>query len=348
MTGNRGAGTIAARTLSDETRIGAMTLRNRFVRSATWEAMADETGRPTPRLIEVYRELAEGGIGLIIASATTITRDATTLPGLLSIADDSVLPEYREMTRIVHNAGCPIVLQLTFIGRNGEMWSPATPSREDLRNIAEAFGDAARRARDAGFDGVQIHSGHGFFLSRFLNARMNQRTDAYGGSVGNRARFLVEIYNAIRARVGDAFSVLVKINCSDFEENDGVFDACREACRTLAKQGINAIEVTGGVSGAAFPPEGLAYDESVFRDYAAEIAREADVPVILVGVNRTPAVMREILSATRIGYFSLSRPLLREPNLPRIWSESPDVPAECTSCDACRNQPDGNVCPFRE
>jgi 2,4-dienoyl-CoA reductase-like NADH-dependent reductase (Old Yellow Enzyme family) len=336
------------KTLFDETRIGTLQLRNRLVRSATWEAMADETGRPTPRLIRVYEELAQGGTGLIITSATTISGDATHPPGMLAIPDDSFITAYRELVRPVHQEGAPIVMQLVFPGRDGAMWTPADASREDIQSIVRGFGDAAYRAQQAGFDGVEIHAAHGYFLSQFLNTGKNTRTDEYGGSVKNRIRFLVEIVSGVRSRTGEAFPVLVKINCSDFEEADGVWDACREVCRQLAGHGISAIEVSGGVSGAAFPPWSLPYKESVFRDYAAEIARNAGVPVILVGLNRTPSVLTELLNTTAIGYFSLSRPFLRQPGLAASWRVNPDEPAACISCDACREQPDGNICPFRE
>jgi 2,4-dienoyl-CoA reductase-like NADH-dependent reductase (Old Yellow Enzyme family) len=168
------------KTLFDETRIGPMLLRNRLVRSATWEAMADEAGRLTPRLLELYRQLAEGGVGLIITSATTITKDTTRLHGMLCIPDDSYIPAYRELTQMVHNTGCPIIMQLDD-GRTGEMWTPAIPTLEEMQSITREFGDAASRAKQAGFDGVQIHAAHGFFLSQFLNAKKNARTDQYGG-----------------------------------------------------------------------------------------------------------------------------------------------------------------------
>ena len=336
-------------TLFDETCLGSLRLKNRLVRSATWEAMADEKGKPTLRLIRIYRELADGGIGLIITGATSITTNATRLPNMLALTDDSAIIAFRHLTREVHKAGSPVVIQLTHVGTGGEWWTPDGTSENDLQKIIRAFGDSACRAQLAGFDGVQIHSGHGFFLSQFLSARKNTRADRYGGEVENRARLLMEIYDEIRARTGKDFTILVKINCTDFEQDDGVFDACRYACRELALRGISAIEITGGVSGMPFPPPGLPYKESVFRDYAAEIARIVEVPVILVGLNRTPAVLRNLLESTCIGYFSLSRPLLRQPGLPGLWQENADEPSACTSCDMCRQNPeDGIACPFRQ
>jgi len=209
------------KTLFDETCIGTMQLRNRLVRSATWEAMADETGLPTPRLIGVYQDLALGGTGLIISSATTITGDATRIAGMLAIPDDTCIPAYHELTRTVHDAGASVVMQLVLPGRNGVFWTPGDPTCDDIQSIIKAFGDAALRAQRAGFDGVEIHAAHGYFLSQFLNARKNTRTDEYGGTVRNRIRFLLEIMSGIQAKTGESFPILVKINCSDFEEDDG-------------------------------------------------------------------------------------------------------------------------------
>lgn len=325
-----------------------MQLKNRLVRSATWEAMADPAGRPTPRLIRVYRELAEGGAGLIITSATTITADATRVPGMLAFPDDAYIPAYRRLVDAVHGAGVPVVLQLVFPGSNNEFWTPSSPSCEEIQALVRLFGDAAVRAQQAGFDGVQVHAAHGYFLSQFSNAKKNMRHDEYGGSVENRTRLLIEIVREIRTRMGKECPVIVKINCSDFEGEDGVWDACRAACRRLTEEGVTAIEVSGGVHNTPFPPPGLQYEESVFRDYADEISRISGVPVLLVGMNRNPGVMTKILNTTGIGYFSLSRPFLRQPDLARFWKKNPLEPSACRSCDTCRKQPDGNVCPFRE
>ncbi|NMB79091.1 MAG: NADH:flavin oxidoreductase [Methanomicrobiales archaeon] len=336
------------KTLFERTTLGPLRLRNRLVRSATWEAMADEEGRPTPRLIVAYRDLAYGRVGLIITSATTFMADATHPPRMLAIRDDTYIPAYRDLVNVVHREGTPIIMQLVFPGKNGVMWTPADATGDDIRQVVAEFGRAAVRAQVAGFDGVQVHAAHGYFTSQFLNVRRNTRTDEYGGPVENRTRILREIVQEIRQKTGDTYPVLVKINCSDFEENDGVWDACQSVCRDLADLGICAIEVSGGISKTPFPPPGLPYDESIFRDYATELARITNVPVILVGVNRTPAVMTELLNTRGIELFSLSRPFLRQPDLARFWEKNPDRPAECSSCDACRNQPDGNVCPFRE
>ncbi|HWQ64975.1 MAG TPA: NADH:flavin oxidoreductase [Methanospirillum sp.] len=335
------------RTLFDTTKIGSLTLKTRFIRSATWEAMADQSGHPTERLIKVYDELARGGVGLIITGATTIVPDPTGLPGMMSIADDSFIPDYQGLTSIVHQYDVPVIMQITFVGRGGDWQTPGGSTLHELYSISRAYGEAAIRAKKSGFDGIQIHAGHGYFLSQFLSSKKNTRTDMYGGSVANRGRFILEIYDEVRSRVGMDFGIFIKINCGDFEdEDDGVFEACQYTCTQLSARGIDGIEITGGAGkGLPLPPRGK-YSESVFRDYAAMIAKAIETPVIMVGMNRNPVVMSEILNTTNIAYFSMSRPFIREPDLVQTWKEHPDTEAACTSCDACRKQ-DAIVCPFR-
>ncbi|EPR44287.1 NADH:flavin oxidoreductase/NADH oxidase [Desulfovibrio sp. X2] len=341
------------KTLFDPIRIGGIALRNRLVRSATWERMADEAGRPTDRLVEVYEELADGGVGMIITSATHVTPVAGVLPGILGLYDDALIEGHARLAAAAHARGCPIVLQATFAGRNGERWNALTPSRAEIAELVEAYGDAARRAKLAGYDGVQIHSAHGFFLSGFLNPAVNVRTDEYGGSPENRTRMLLSIFRAMRRAVGDDFPVLVKIDSTNFdgpaEGKDAVFEGCLHACEALAAEGLAAVEVSG-MGGAMLQTPKLPYEESVFRDQAAQIAARITgkfgVPVGMVGLNKTPAVMRGVLEKTDVAFFSLARALLREPALPAEWAAGRDSPAECISCNACY-QDSGNACVFR-
>jgi 2,4-dienoyl-CoA reductase-like NADH-dependent reductase (Old Yellow Enzyme family) len=334
------------RTLFDSTVIGPISLKNRLIRSATWEGMAEPDGTLPARLFSVYEELAAGGIGMIITGAAVVMQDALPVPGMMQMNTDACIPEYQKLTGLVHQYNVPIILQCTWVGRNGEFWNPGDLSRDDIHAVSEAFGDAAYRAKMAGFDGFQIHSAHGYLISQFLNSRKNTRTDEYGGTAENRTRFLLGIYDAVRSRTGPSFPVFVKINCGDFGGSpDDVFDSCLCGCTRLAEKGISGIEISGGVQTVPKQPE-VQYSESIFRDQAAQIAARVPVPVIMVGVNRNPVVMTEILNNSDIGYFSLSRPLLRDPALPRFWQDHPDEPSECTSCDSCRN-PGGISCPFR-
>jgi 2,4-dienoyl-CoA reductase-like NADH-dependent reductase (Old Yellow Enzyme family) len=332
------------KTLFDETTINQMKLKNRIIRSATWEGLAGSDGHLTDRLFKVYETLAQGGVGLIITGGTYFTPDSTTLPGMPGIYSDSLIDDYRRFTNMVHGSGCPIIMQLAYSGKGGEMWTPASPTRNDIKLIVKAFGEGAGRAKAAGFDGVQIHAAHGYFLSQFLDPQKNMRQDEYGGVIENRARIILEIYDEIRNKTGSDFNIFIKINGTDAGDEVEGFNSCRYTCLELASRGINAIEISGGadeLKNCMNHP----YPESIFRDYAARIAAEVRIPIVLVGFNRTPAVMEEILNTSAIEYFSLSRPLLREANLVNKWRDDSNREAECISCNGCFRT-DGNICVF--
>ncbi|MBP2633240.1 MAG: oxidase [Firmicutes bacterium] len=332
------------KTLFDETQLHNIKLKNRMIRSATWERMADKTGHLTDKLLKVYEDLANGGIGLIITSVAYITNDCQDLLGRLGIYDDSFIEDYKQLTKIAHDSKCPIILQLAYAGKDGEGYLPSSPTKEDIKSIVVAFGKSALRAKHAGFDGVQIHAAHGFFLSQFIHPSKNTRQDEYGGSLKNRTRILLEIYDEIRLQTGNDFNIFIKIDSTDLAETNDCFTSCEYACIQLANRGINAIEISGE-KGAIVPSIRKNYPESIFKDYAAKIAEKVQIPVILVGLNRTPSIMKEILNTSTIEYFSLARPLLREPDLPNQWRKNPDKSAACISCNKCF-RPQGNSCIF--
>jgi 2,4-dienoyl-CoA reductase-like NADH-dependent reductase (Old Yellow Enzyme family) len=192
--------------LFEESRINEMVLKNRFVRSATWEGMAGEDGRVTPRLTDLMVQLAKGSVGMIITSHAYVRKDGQAGPWQLGIYSDALIDGLREMTRLIHQNGSRVVVQLAHAGflANGEL-SGQTPvalslldgygtsprnelTESGIQEIVEAFGQAGRRAKDAGFDGVQIHAAHGYLLSQSLSPAFNRRKDGYGGPIAHRAR----------------------------------------------------------------------------------------------------------------------------------------------------------------
>jgi 2,4-dienoyl-CoA reductase-like NADH-dependent reductase (Old Yellow Enzyme family) len=175
---------------------------------------------------------------------------------------------------------------------------------DEINALEDMFAAAALRAKAAGFDAVELHAAHGYFLSQSLSPYYNRRTDKYGGSAENRARLLTETYVKVREAVGGEYPVLVKINCSDFAEGEATFAECECACRELDGLGIDGIEISGGdrvwATGNRTP--------SLYADYAARIADEVRAPVILVGNNRDPEAMERILNETNIAFLSMARP----------------------------------------
>lgn len=327
--------------LFDKTQIKGMTLKNRFIRSATWENMATREGGLSERLLNVYEELAQGGVGLIISGTVYFS---PSISGHIVLASDNAIREYQRLANVVHQHDCKILLQVNHADHSERSPLPAALSHEQIRAIITEFGNVAARAEQAGFDGVQLHAAHGFFLSRFIHPLVNRRTDEYGGSLEKNLRVLSEIYDEIRRRTRPSFQIFMKINCIDGSSPALVFDACRYTCRHFAEKQMDAIEISGNVFD--FPDSRInPYRESVLRDYAAQIADDVDIPIILVGVNRSCATMTEILNTTKIRYFSLSRPLIREPNLINLWRDDPAYIPQCLSCTQCF-RPDGNTCIF--
>ena len=199
--------------LFDQTTINGMTLQNRLVRSATWEGMCEQDGKPTGKVVNWYRDLAQGGVGLIITGYAFVRPEGKQLPGKMGIHTDTFAGEYEKLTRAVYDAGGKIALQIVHAGgetdTNAAGRQPLAPSavkvdqfpempaelqKDEIHNIVTAFGEGARRAKAWGFDAVQLHGAHGFLINQFLSPLTNRRTDEYGGGVDNRCRFMLEVY----------------------------------------------------------------------------------------------------------------------------------------------------------
>ena len=339
-------------------RIGGMVLTNRFVRAATWEGMADEAGAPTTQLIQTMTALAEGGIGVIITSHCFVSQDGKASQFQNGMHTDAILDGHRNMTRSVHQAGGKIVAQLSHAGNfanekliGGPPLAPsafeglaATPRREmtleDITSTVAAFGRAAERALTAGFDGIQIHAAHGFLLSQFLSPAYNRRTDAYGGSIGNRLRMLLEVYRAIRKAVGKDYPVLVKINCRDFVENGLTLEDSIQAVKSLAGEGLDALELSGGMlTGGKLSPVRPWIDtiekEAYFQGEARAFKREIRIPLILLGGIRSFELAERLVREGTADFISMSRPFLREPGLINRWKSGDLRRAACVSDQRC-------------
>jgi 2,4-dienoyl-CoA reductase-like NADH-dependent reductase (Old Yellow Enzyme family) len=347
------------KTLFDKVHIGAMELPNRFVRSATWEGMCDEHGRPTARLAGLYSEIAQGGAGLIITGYTVVHPMGRQMTGAIGACSDKQIPVLSGLTSAVHEAGGKLMAQLFHAGAQTSVRTigepPVGPSEvqspfysgvpramttEEIDEVVVSFGQSARRAREAGFDGVQLHGAHGYLINQFLSPLTNVRDDKYGGSLTNRFRFLQEVYLSVREQVGPDFPVAIKLTGSDnlvggLQIEDALFFAGE-----LERLGIDAIEVSAGTSGSG---EGVPVRKGINSQdkegYNAGLARQiseaVSVPVMLVGGLRSFSVIDNLLNDNVADLFSLSRPLIREPDLVNIWREDPDHRSTCTSCNLC-------------
>ena len=347
--------------LFETTSLRGIELRNRLVRSATWEGLATDAGAVTPALLRIHEELAEGGVGLIISSYMFVQEVGKQTKGQIGVHADDLVPGLTDLAKVVHDRNGKIVAQIVHCGGQADPrqtggLQPVAPSAienpgypllprelmiDEIHRITDEFAAAARRLQKAGFDGVQLHGAHGYLLAQFLSPLRNRRTDEYGGSLENRARLCLEVFRAIRSEVGKDFPILIKLNANDFLEGSTTEqDACYLAA-ALAAEGIDAIEVSGGTPGsgklgAARPNIREPGDEAYFLPQAEAIRRAApSVPLILVGGMRSPEIMEEILEAGTADYFSMSRPLIREPGLPARWKSGDLRRAACISCLGC-------------
>ena len=282
--------------------INRMTLDNRLVMPPMATAMADTGGYVTDEACSYYREHARySKIGLIITEHCYVHLQGKAHPGQLSIASDDAIPGFRKLTDCIHEEGVKVFVQLSHAGTAAKssvtgqtpvgpsavfhpkqkQELPAEMTAAQIHEVTEWFAEAAVRAKEAGFDGVEIHSAHGYLLNQFFSPLYNHRTDAYGcQSVENRIRFQREIVRAVRKETGSYFPIAVRLGGCDYEEGGSTVEDCLEACRLLEGSGADMLDLTGGMNGFTRPghPE-----PGYFQDMSVPVRREVNIPVLLTG-----------------------------------------------------------------
>lgn len=333
----------------DKTTLGGIPMKNRLIRSATWENLVNRNGVFDKKFIQLYAKLAEGGVGLIITGFTSVSNLDDDFSGMMRLDNNDLIPQFQTLVQAVKKFDCPIIPQLALGSyqkkdANGVLRRIEITEMEhqDITEVVDLFSQAAVRAKKAGFDGVQIHAAHGFFLSRCLSPLYNKRQDQYGGSPENRARILTEIIDATREKTGN-FHISMKINCDDFQIGGLSVSDSRAICKLAALHGINSIEVSGNGTSRSGVKANI--NEGYFQTYATELQKNISVPIISVGGYRSVKYINKILNETPLEYISLSRPLIREPELPCRWKNGNLTPSTCISCNACYNT-QGHRCIF--
>lgn len=251
----------------EENILADIKLKNRIVRSATNEGMADENGYPTDKLTNKYVQLAKGGVGLIITGNVAFREDGAGSFRMAKIYNDEVIEPFKKMVEEVHKNDSKIVMQITHAGRQirsknksfdviavspikNKMFNDTTPkeiSNDDIQILIEDFISAIERIKKADFDGVQLHIAHGYLLSEFLSPRANKRNDEWGGSLENRYKIIDRIIVGARKLVGN-FPILVKLNAYDLQKEGMKIDEATKIAKMLEKSGCDAIEVSCGTT----------------------------------------------------------------------------------------------------
>ena len=338
-------------------KIGKLEIKNRFMRSATWDGTADEQGRVTDASVQVFRDLARGGVGLIVTGHAFVSRHGQAGKGQLGIYSDDMIPGLRRLSETVHAFGGKIALQMSHSGlntrfhaaRGAEALAPSVkeghpaPHRaltdSEIEGIIANFGSAVVRAREAGIDAIQLHGAHGFLMSQFLSPLFNRRTDKWGGTAENRRHFHTEVVKEVRRRVGRDYPVLIKFGVMDDQEGGATLEEGIETARDMVAAGLDGIEVSGGFGRSRQQAEAANKSgdavEPFFRERTVAVKKAVRVPTMEVGGIRTLAMARAILASGEADMVSLSRPLIREPGLIARWEREDQSAARCISCSRC-------------
>lgn len=367
--------------------IGPITLRNRFIKSATNEGMAPG-GRISPSLIEFHRRIAAGGVGMTTLAYCAVSADGRTFVDQPTLNAASV-PDLRRLTDAVHQQGAAACAQITHggafnflpqleehprpVSADGGLnppgimagrWFKRAATQSDLAQLREQFVAAAQRAREAGFDAVELHLGHGYLLSQFLSPAYNRRQDAYGGSAENRVRFPRQILEAVLDAVGDDLAVLCKLSIVEGHARGSSLDDVITYCRQLEQAGAHMLVLSAGMNveapwtifGSPLPMRSMtAAARGIFKylsalmalrqprkpfqplyllPYSREIRDQVGLPLCYLGGLQSVDEAKQ-LDAAGFEAFALGRALIHDPDLIHRWQVGDARPSGCTACNRC-------------
>jgi 2,4-dienoyl-CoA reductase-like NADH-dependent reductase (Old Yellow Enzyme family) len=330
------------------------TLSNRLAKAAMSEGLADSGNHSTPRLETLYRRWAGSGAGLLLSGNIQVDRWHLERPNNVVIDDDSGRAQLARLAEAGTSQGAHFWAQLSHTGRQVSSYiNPAPLSCSDveidvIRNAGFSFAKprpmtdaeighaideftfAAKEVKDAGFTGLSLHAAHGYLISQFLSPLSNRRTDRWGGSLENRARFLLEAIVATRRAVGPHFPIGIKLNASDFQKGGFTNAECVELVKLLNGVGLDLLELSGGsleqpkVVGVSLKDEGddgprasTRTREAYFVAFAGAVRKVAGMPVMVTGGFRSVAGMVEALEGGDLDVVGLARPLIADPEAPR-------------------------------
>lgn len=321
-------------------------IKNRLVKAAMEENLANETQIPGEALFNLYQTWSNGGVGLIITGNVMIDHLAMTGPGGLVLEQDTDIKSFAKLASLAKQNDTKVWMQINHPGRQvfkkmrGKVLSPSdvalnmgahsglfsepTPmSQEDIQDVIRRFVATAQKAQEAGFDGVEIHAAHGYLLSQFLSPLTNKRTDEWGGSIENRARLLLEVVTAIRQRVEPSFAVAVKLNSADFQRGGFDENDALQVVKMLEPLGVDIVELSGG-SYEAPAMQGKTADartlarEAYFLSFAEHIAKHTTLPIMTTGGIRRYSVANDVLQKG-VDLVGMASALAMTPDLPNRW-----------------------------
>jgi 2,4-dienoyl-CoA reductase-like NADH-dependent reductase (Old Yellow Enzyme family)/thioredoxin reductase len=337
-------------------RIGTMELKNRFIMAPMFTCMANAGGEVSDEIVEYYERRAKGGAAMIIVEIAAVHPQGAICDRELMLCDDRFIPGMARIAEAIKRHDCRAVLQVHHPGRQADSrvtgnetvgpsavpWAAfADVPREltigEVRELVECYAEAARRTRDAGFDGVQFHGAHGYLICQFFSPLSNQRTDEYGGDVHKRAKFGVDIVQLAREKLGRDYPMLFRISGSEIEQGGLTTDQTSVIAKLLQNAGADCIDVSAGYYGTSeWTSQPPFMKPGCIVQYAKEIKPSVDVPVITVGKINTPRLAHSILEEGAADLIALGRPLLADPDYPLKAKQGRENEiAKCIACNTC-------------
>ena len=340
--------------------IGNVRLKNRVIKAPQHTGLANPDGSVTDRMLRYYKDVALGGVSMVIVEYAWIDNDASRAsPCQLGIASMDHIPGLSLLAQTIQANGAKAAIQISHAGRQKftlsrpikapsavpweEIYAAGCPppdelTFEEIQQIVKSFGDAAKRAQTADFDMVEIHACHGYLISNFLSPRTNKRTDWYGGSLENRMRFLLEVIAEILRQVGPDYPVCVRVSGIDYEPDGTKIEETIELCKRLEALGVAAIHMSGGNHHQTIhevSPMGMSLAHNVWA--AEAVKKEIEIPVIASGSITSPELAEKILSDGKGDFIGLGRPLWADPYWPQKAMEGrPEDIRPCIRCnDGC-------------
>lgn len=315
-------------------------IKNRILKSAMSETLANHEHQPTKRHIKLYETWAKGGSAIVVTRNVMVDHKALGEPGNVVVEDERDLDMLKKWANAGSLNGTQLWMQINHPGKqsprslskepvapsaiplkhySSQLFSkPRALTTEEVKELVKKYIKTADVAKKAGFKGVQIHGAHGYLVSQFLSSQDNQRKDQYGGSLANRMRFLMEIYTGMRENLGPDFSLSVKLNASDFSSGGFSEEESLQVAQALSRAGIDLIEISGGnyENPRMFKETEEDSEDIFFIDYTEKLIKTVDVPVVVTGGFRSIESMEEALQQNKTSMIGLARPLVLYPDLP--------------------------------
>lgn len=323
--------------------------------------LGDENGNVTPQTIDYYKQRARGGTGLLIIEGIFFDKIGRGTLNMLSIESNKYINGFKELAHVIHKYDAKVIGQLYHAGIQSTSFMtgeqivgpsnipstltgviPQPMTKKMINDVTKGYVEASARLQKAGFDGVEVHAGHGYLLNQFFSPLYNDRTDEYGGSLENRTRFAVEVANAIRKKCGENFIICFRLNCQDFIDGGLLINDMSLIAQKIGQEGANLLNITAGIFDSPYYPvvPFMNRPQGLYSKFSKTIKQFSPrTAVCVVGRINTPEIAEEILQDNRADMVAMGRAVIADPYFPQKSLENKRIDMiVCPACNACLNQ----------